>query len=102
MDLDKVINTVIDTVTPEVYSNLKKAVELGKWDNGLKLSKDQLENSLKIIIAYDTRHKSEDERVGYIPPKSKPGSDEKEWQTLSVKETIKGSAKEPVEEPVKE
>lgn len=89
MDLDKVINSV----TPEVYANLKKAVELGKWDNGLKLTKEQVENSLQIIIAYDARHKAESERVGYVAPKpakkpqSQSGSlsgDENEWQTLSI------------------
>jgi len=84
------LNKVIDSVTPEVYSNLKKAVELGKWDNGLRLTKEQVENSLQIIIAYDAKHKSESERVGYVAPKSHTQCDseldDKEWQTLSIKE----------------
>ena len=86
MNLDK----VIDAVTPEVYSSLKKAVERGRWDNGLKLSKEQVENSLQIMIAYDARHKDESERVGYVAPKPHThcdtGSDKQEWQTLSIKE----------------
>lgn len=87
MELDKVINGI----TPEVYASLKNAVELGKWDNGIKLTQEQIENSLQLIIAYDTKHKTESERVGYVAPKphsqcDTPG-DNQEWQTINIKES---------------
>lgn len=84
MDLDKVVSSV----TPDIYASLKKAIELGKWDNGIKLSKEQIENSLQIIIAYDARHKSQSERIGYVAPKPHSlcgtDSDEQQWQTLRI------------------
>lgn len=60
---------LIDAITPDIYDNLKKAVETGKWPDGSRLTAEQREHSLQAIIAYDARHKGEAERVGYIPPK---------------------------------
>ncbi len=62
MDFDDMIRTI----TPEVYENLKRAVELGKWPDGKLLTKEQLEMSMQAIIAYDHQNLNEQERVGYI------------------------------------
>lgn len=60
---------LINSMTPDIYQNLKRAVELGKWPNGEKLSPEQRETCLQAVIAYDHRHKSEEERVGFIHTK---------------------------------
>ena len=57
---------LIKTMTPEVYDSLKRAVELGKWPNGERLSQHQRETCMQAVIAYDHQHKHEAERVGYI------------------------------------
>ncbi|MDP1521235.1 YeaC family protein [Porticoccus litoralis] len=62
---------LIDAITPDIYDNLKRAVETGKWPDGSRLTKEQREHSMQAIIAYDARHKSEEERVGYVAPKQK-------------------------------
>lgn len=62
---------LIDAITPDIYENLQRAVETGKWPDGSRLTAEQRENSMQAIIAYDARHKAADERVGYIPPKVK-------------------------------
>jgi uncharacterized protein YeaC (DUF1315 family) len=62
MDFDDMIRTI----TPEIYENLKTAVETGRWPDGNRLTKDQLEMSMQAIIAYDHQHHGEAERVGYI------------------------------------
>ncbi len=41
-------------MTPEVYNNLKTAVELGKWPNGDLLNEEQKENSLQLVMAYQS------------------------------------------------
>ena len=83
------LNKLVSSITPDIYESLKKAVELGKWDNGNKLSAEQLENSLQIIIAYDELHKPENERVGYVAPKpdgcETDLSLDSEWQSLNIK-----------------
>jgi len=67
MDLQE----LIQSITPEIYQNIKTAIELGKWPNGLKLTKEQLEHSMQILIAYDSANKPHEERVGYVPVKKK-------------------------------
>ena len=57
---------MIKTMTPEIYQNLKTAVELGKWPNGQKLTPEQRQTCLQAVIAYDQLHKPEEERVGFI------------------------------------
>lgn len=72
MDFQK----LIESITPEIYNNLKRAVELGKWPDGSSLTSEQKEHSFQAIIAYDARHKTEEDRIGYIPPKTPKASKE--------------------------
>ena len=72
---------LIESITPEIYENLKRAVEIGKWPDGSQLTQEQRENSLQAIIAYDARHKSEEERVGYVPPKNDCDKDGGSFET---------------------
>ncbi|HEY8386451.1 MAG TPA: DUF1315 family protein [Porticoccaceae bacterium] len=57
---------LVKNLTPEIYENLKRAVELGKWPNGERLTQEQRETCLQAVIAWDMLHKPEQERVGYI------------------------------------
>ena len=57
---------LLKTLTPDIYENLKRAVELGKWPNGDALTPEQRETCLQAVIAWDALHKPEQERVGYI------------------------------------
>ena len=51
MNLDK----MLESVTPEVYENLKYAVETGKWQNGQKVSQEQRDNALQLVMAYQAK-----------------------------------------------
>ncbi|MBL4608454.1 MAG: DUF1315 family protein [Pseudomonadales bacterium] len=57
---------LIASMTPEIFKNIKRAVELGKWPNGVKLSDEQREICLQATIAYGNQNLHLDERVGYI------------------------------------
>jgi len=59
---------LIDNITPEIYSNLKTAVEIGRWPTGVKLTRDQRHLSMQAIIAYEVKHFAAEARSGYIPP----------------------------------
>ena len=65
MQLEQLINSI----TPEIYRQLQKAVETGKWLDGRLLSDEQRSLCMQAIIAYDER-RPEDQRTGYVPPKS--------------------------------
>ncbi len=62
---------LIDTLTPEIYLNLKQSLELGKWPNGEKLTQQQKEHTMQAIIAYEARYFAESARTGYIDRGSK-------------------------------
>lgn len=57
---------LVAQMTPEIHQQLKTAVELGKWENGERLTPAQLEHCLQAVIAYDHLHLPETERVAYI------------------------------------
>ena len=64
---------LIDSITPEIYTNMKRAIEIGKWPDGSKLSREQLENTMQAVIAYEQKHMNEDQRTGYIDKAEKDG-----------------------------
>ncbi|WP_120996396.1 DUF1315 family protein [Stutzerimonas urumqiensis] len=56
----------IRTITPEIYENLKLAVELGKWGDGRKLTPEQRELCLQAMIAWEQENLPEEERTGFM------------------------------------
>lgn len=66
---------LIDTMSPEIYQRLQRAVELGKWPDGKPVTTEQRENAMRAIIAWGERHLSEQERVGFIDKKQKAGEE---------------------------
>ena len=67
MDFD----ALIESITPETYDQLKRALELGKWADGVRLTQDQREQVMQAIIAYGERNLKQEERVGFIDRGSK-------------------------------
>ncbi|EAR59838.1 YeaC family protein [Neptuniibacter caesariensis] len=65
---------LIQAMTPEMHQSLKRAVELGKWPDGRKLSPEQRDICLRAVIAYDHEKKPAEERVGFIDRTKKDGS----------------------------
>lgn len=64
---------LIKSITPEIYENLKRAVELGKWPDGNRLTEQQRESCLQAIIAWETRNVADaTQHTGYVPPKQAP------------------------------
>lgn len=57
---------LLASITPEIHSKLKQAIELGRWENGDRLTKEQVELCMQAVIAYDEKHLSEEEKIGYI------------------------------------
>jgi len=49
------LDNMLANITPEVYENLKYAVETGKWQNGQKVSQEQRDNALQLVMAYQSK-----------------------------------------------
>jgi len=65
--------TLIDSMSPEIYQNLKRAIEIGKWPDGRTLSDDQRATVMEALIAWGAKHLPEEDRVGYIDRGHKAG-----------------------------
>ena len=62
MDLEK----LVASLTPQLYSNLKAAVETGKWPDGNTVTTTQREDSMTLVLAYEQKHFNADQRTGFI------------------------------------
>ena len=63
------LQQLLSSLTPEIYQNLKRAVELGKWPDGKRLSQEQTALCMQAMIAYEHQHLPAEQHSGYIPPK---------------------------------
>ena len=69
------LEDLIKSMTPEVYENLKNAVALGKWPNGLALKEGQRELCLDAILHYEiVNDVPVQDRVGFIAGKCSTGN----------------------------
>ena len=64
---------MIESMTPEIYQNLRRAVEIGKWPDGQKLTPEQREKAMQAIIAWGQRHLPKQDQVGFIDKGHKDG-----------------------------
>ena len=61
------LEQLIQSLTPDIYQNLRTAVELGRWPDGRKLDNEQRELCLQAIIYYEQMNDlPAEQRVGYI------------------------------------
>lgn len=58
--------SVVNQLTPEIYDNMKRAVETGRWPDGRKVSDEQRATCMQAVIAWEATHLPESERTGYI------------------------------------
>lgn len=65
--------TLIQSMTPDLYRNIRRAVELGKWPDGQPVTREQRENAMQALIAWGEQHLPEDQRIGYIDKGHKEG-----------------------------
>ena len=68
-DKPSTLDALLASMTPEIYAQLKSAVELGRWENGERLTEEQKANCLQAVIAYDQAFVSPEQRVGYLERK---------------------------------
>lgn len=67
--------SVLATLTPDLVANLKRAVELGKWPDGRRLSDEQKKICLEAVFVWEMQHLPVEERTGYIHKATKKEGD---------------------------
>jgi len=69
---DPTFQQLIDSMTPEIWQNMRRSVELGRWPDGRPVSSEQRQLCLQAMIAWETRNLPEEQRTGYVPPACHP------------------------------
>jgi len=64
---------LVDSMTPDVFQRMQRALELGKWPDGRKLTPEQREQTMQAVILWGERHLDPQERVGFIDKGVKEG-----------------------------
>ena len=44
------LDELIDSMTPQIYENMKQAIELGRWPDGRKLDAEQRAHCMEAAI----------------------------------------------------
>ena len=60
------IEQMLSVLNADIVDRLRRAVEIGKWPNGVALTKEQRQISMQAVIAWEAENLPETERSGYI------------------------------------
>ncbi len=60
------VDELVESLTPEMVSDLKRAIELGKFPDGRVVSDEQKELMIEATILYDALKLPEEDRTGFI------------------------------------
>jgi hypothetical protein len=87
------VSDLVSEISPQIYTNLRSAIELSKWPDGRLLNKDQKESCIKLVILYEAGHIPETERVGFnLPVGCSKGNDKKDTEVLRILDRENGSS----------
>ena len=64
---------LVASMTPEIYERMTRALELGKWPDGRKLTPGQREQTMQAVILWGEEHLSVEDRVGFVSKKDTAG-----------------------------
>lgn len=53
------MDSLLDAMTPDVYEQLSRAVEIGKWANRVQLTDEQRSNAMQAMMIYQSRFNQE-------------------------------------------
>ena len=79
------VQELIQSLTPEIYMNMKRSLELGRWPDGRSLNKEQKALCMEALLHYEVEHNvPEQERIGYMEGGCKSKNDD-DTQPLTIK-----------------
>jgi uncharacterized protein YeaC (DUF1315 family) len=79
------VDELIKAMTPDMYRNMKSALELSRWPDGRKMEKDQKPLCMEALIRYENIiDLPAEQRIGYMEAACKSSKDD-DTQTLIIK-----------------
>ena len=64
---------ILAALNPDIVASFKRAIELGKWPDGRRLSDEQKETCMQAVLVWEMKYLPEEERTGYINKGKKEG-----------------------------
>ena len=71
---------LLQMISPDIHAKLRRAVEIGRWEDGTRLRPDQVEHCLQAIIAWEQQHLPPEQRIGHMEDACRSKRDESEDQ----------------------
>ncbi|MET1255474.1 DUF1315 family protein [Aliikangiella maris] len=56
----------VANLNPELISKLKEAIELGRWENGDKLTSEQVESAMQAVMLWESKHRNNDDAEPFV------------------------------------
>lgn len=56
----------IKKLSPELIAQMRRAIEIGKWPDGRRVSDEQRANCMEAVLNWEMLHLPEHQRTGYI------------------------------------
>lgn len=64
---------ILSALTPEIVAKFKSAIEIGKWENGDKLTPEQRQTCMQAVMVWEHEYLPVHERTGYLEKPKKDG-----------------------------
>ena len=77
------LDELLQILNPQIVGSLKRAIELGKWPNGVALTEQQRTLCGEAVAHWEQRHTDLQARVGYVPPKATPCADKHDHEPVT-------------------
>lgn len=58
--------TMLNILNDEIIAKFKNAIEIGRWQNGDKLSGEQIALCMQAVMVWEHEHLPVDQRTGYV------------------------------------
>lgn len=71
---------LLKNLNPQIVASLKRAIELGKWPNGVIVTPEQRSLCAEAVANWERVNLPAESRVGYVPPKKTPCADRSEQE----------------------
>lgn len=62
------LTALAERLTADMHQRLRQAIELRKFEDGTRLSDEQLENCMQLVILYESKYLPETRRTGFDFP----------------------------------
>lgn len=57
---------ILNSLTPNIVAKFRSAIEIGKWDNGVRLTDEQRQTCMQAVMVWEHEYLPIEERTGYI------------------------------------